>query len=55
MPHFGINQRRFPHSKVCGMHRFGVRHAPFRCAPYTVLLCGMRRFMQEVIGQNCTR
>ena len=45
MPHVGINQRDFPKSKVCGFHRFGVRHAPFWCAPYSVLLCGMLRFM----------
>jgi hypothetical protein len=43
---FWINQRYFSPSKVCGFHRIGVRHAPFGCAPYSVLLCDMRRFMQ---------
>jgi hypothetical protein len=47
MPHFEINQRYFPHSKVCGFRRNGVRHAPFWCALYTVLLCDMHRIMQE--------
>jgi len=28
-------------------HRNGVRHAPFWCAPYSVLLCGLRRFMHN--------
>jgi hypothetical protein len=42
---FWINQRYFSPSKVCGFHRIGVRHAPFGCAPYSVLLCDMRRFM----------
>ena len=45
MPHFGINQRCFPRSKVCGLRRNGVRHAPNWCSPYTVLLCALPRFM----------
>ena len=46
MPHFRINQRCIPRSKMCGFHRNGVRHAPFWCAPYSVFLCGLCRFMQ---------
>ena len=46
MPHFRINQRCIPHEEVCGFHRNGVRHTPFWCAPYSVLLCGLGRFMQ---------
>jgi len=46
MPHFGINQRSFPQSKVCALHRNGVRITPFYCALYTVLLCGLHRIMQ---------
>jgi hypothetical protein len=45
MPHFEINQRGFPHSKVCGFQRYGVRHAPYGCAPYAVFVCGLPRFM----------
>ena len=45
MPHFGINQRSIPQSKVCALRRNGVRIAPFYCALYTVLLCGLRRIM----------
>jgi hypothetical protein len=52
MPHFRINQRCIPHSKVCGLHRNGVRHAPFWCAPYSVFLCGLRRFMPLGIPQT---
>jgi hypothetical protein len=51
MPHFGINQRSFPRSKVCAFQRNGVRHAPFRCAAYTVLLCGLRRFTHTIEQQ----
>ena len=47
MPHFWINQRYFPQPKVCGLLRNGVRHAPFKCAPYSVLLCGLLRFLQK--------
>jgi len=46
MPHFWINQRYFPQTKVCGLLRNGVRHAPFYCATYSVLLCGLLRFLQ---------
>ncbi len=49
MPHFGINQRCFPLSKVCGLRRNGVRHAPYWCAPYAVLLCALRRFMHYIM------
>jgi hypothetical protein len=47
MPHILINLRAFPFSKVCAFHRYGVRHAPFWCAPYAVFLCGLFRFMQK--------
>jgi len=47
MTHFGINQRSFPQSKVCALRRNGVRIAPYWCALYTVLLCGLRRIMQN--------
>ncbi len=50
MPHFGINQRCFPLSKVCGLRRNGVRHAPYWCAPYAVLLCALRRFMHNIMN-----
>jgi hypothetical protein len=45
MPHILINLRAFPFSKVCAFHRYGVRLAPFWCAPCAVLLCGLLRFM----------
>jgi hypothetical protein len=50
MSHFRINQRCITHSKVCGLNRNGVRHATFWCAPYSVFLCGLRRFMQAWRG-----
>jgi hypothetical protein len=49
---FWINQRYFSPSKVCGFHRIGVRHAPFGCAPYSVLLCDMRRFMHQAKAKS---
>ena len=52
MPHFGINQRSFPLPKVFALRRNGVRIAPFYCALYTVLLCGLRRIMQHP-HSNC--
>jgi hypothetical protein len=52
MTHFGINQRSFPQSKVCALRRNGVRIAPFRCALYTVLLCGLHRIMQLGVTVN---
>jgi hypothetical protein len=45
MPHLWINQRAFPPVKCAAYHRNGVRHAPFWCAPYSVLLCALRCFM----------
>lgn len=33
---FWINQRCFPRGKMCGLLRYGVRHAPFSCAPCAV-------------------
>ena len=31
---------------MCGLLRNGVRHAPFKCAPSSVFLCGLPRFLQ---------